>query len=54
MKIYYCTAVNEEHLNSLTIDYLRDGWNIVTNEKTITRLERDNEFITIEIGGFAQ
>lgn len=54
MKVYFCTTVDEEHLDSLTRDYLRDGWTIVTYGKTIRKLERDNEFIRIEIGGLSQ
>lgn len=49
MKKYYCTAVNRKHLDSLTRDYRKAGWFIVTYGKTLRELERGDEFITIEI-----
>lgn len=49
MKKYYCTAVNKKHLDSLTKDYRRDGWNIVTFGETLRELERGDSFLIIEI-----
>ena len=49
MKTYYCTAMNKEHLDSLTSDYRKAGYNIVTYGERLRELEKDNEFIVIEI-----
>ena len=49
MKKYYCTAINREHLDSLTRDYRNAGWFIVTYGETLRELERGDEFIVIEI-----
>ena len=49
MKKYYCTAINREHLDSLTRDYRNNGWQIVTYGETLRELELGNEFIVIEI-----
>lgn len=49
MKTYYCTAMNKEHLDSLTRDYRKAGYNIVTYGERLRELEKDNEFIVIEI-----
>lgn len=49
MKKYHCAVTSKEHLDSLTRDYRADGWHIVTYGEALRELERENEFIVIEI-----
>lgn len=49
MKQYYCTAANKKHLDSLTRDYRNEGFAIITYTPTFRELEKDNEFVIIEI-----
>lgn len=49
MKRYYCTAANRKHLDSLTRDYRKAGFNIVTYGENLRELEKNDEFVVIEI-----
>lgn len=49
MKKYYCTAIDRNHLDNLTRDYRNAGFNIVTYGEYFRELEKDDEFIVIEI-----
>lgn len=49
MRLFYCTAVNNDHLNSLIRDYLNDGWKIVSEGDNFKVFHKCNECVRIEI-----
>lgn len=49
MRLFYCTAINTNHLDSLTADYQNDGWKVVNEGNNFKVLHKSNECIRIEI-----